>query len=544
MLIPGNVIFNTQGTPAEYGVMGIGKHRIQILRKSAFLSRHAGKPLRFIGNKAIVPESSTTDSLYKKHLTMNHTVRTWLTVLVFALMPLARGADVVSIWGGARGTIILKSDGTVWTWGANFNGKLGIGDTNIVRSSVPVEVHGPGNAGFFNQVKAIMGGEIHNVALKSDGTVWTWGWNGLGQLGDGTTNNASIPIQAGLTAVPPLASVIKLGGRPYFTLAVKSDGTIWAWGMNTFGQMGNSTASSFANVPGMVSNSAPGGPINNPLQVTCGYQFGAALATNGTVWTWGSGTHGELGNNTTGSSYLPAQVPGLTNITAISCGWFHILALKADGTVWTWGNNSNGELGDGTASNRSNAVQVLNISNIVSVSGGDSHSSALSADGTVWKWGRNDVGELGNGTTNPIGAANPLPAKILTDKFGTGFSNVVMLSARDYHNIAVKADGSVWMWGANDQGQCGDGTLNDAWRPVPVIGLGARVALPLNIATAQPGYASLAWSSSTGQYFSVEYSTNPAGGFSLWQSNLLATPPTNLISAPMTNGQGYYRLKF
>jgi alpha-tubulin suppressor-like RCC1 family protein len=117
------------------------------------------------------------------------------------------GADVVSIWGGARGTIVLKSDGTVWTWGANFDGKLGVGETNTVRSAVPVEVHGPGNVGYLNSVKAVMGGEIHNVALKSDGTVWAWGWNAFGQLGNGTTNDSWTPTQTGLTANPPLTNV-------------------------------------------------------------------------------------------------------------------------------------------------------------------------------------------------------------------------------------------------------------------------------------------------------------------------------------------------
>ena len=269
---------------------------------------------------------------------MNHAFRIGFAVATAALVSTVQGADVVSIWGGARGTIILKSDGTVWTWGVNYDGKLGIGETNAPLTSVPVEVHGPGNVSYLNSVKAIMGCEEHNVAVKSDGTVWCWGWNAYAQLGDGTTNDAWTPVQTGLLSVPPLTNVTKLGGRPYFTLAVKSDGTIWAWGMNQYGQMGNGTVNPLSGpqvtVPVQVSSSSPGGAINNPLQVSCGYSVGAALATNGTVWTWGTG---ELGNGTTGSSYVPVQVTGLTNITAISCGWKHVLALKADGTVWSWG---------------------------------------------------------------------------------------------------------------------------------------------------------------------------------------------------------------
>src|ERR1019366_6672371 len=126
------------------------------------------------------------------------------------------------------------------------------------RSSVPVEVHGSGNISYLNSVQAIMGCEFHNVALKNDGTVWAWGWNAYGQLGNGTTNDAWSPVQTGLTANPPLTNVIKLGGRPYFTLAVKADGTVWAWGMNQYGQMGNGTVNPLSGpqvaVPVQVSN--------------------------------------------------------------------------------------------------------------------------------------------------------------------------------------------------------------------------------------------------------------------------------------------------
>jgi len=139
--------------------------------------------------------------------------QTIATLLLFSLASTVLGADVVSVWGGARSTIILKSDGTVWTWGANFNGKLGLGETNDQRALTPVEVHGPGNFSYLNSVTAVMGGEIHNVALKVDGTVWCWGWNAFGQLGNGTTNDSWVPVQAGLTAMPPLTNVVKIFDR-------------------------------------------------------------------------------------------------------------------------------------------------------------------------------------------------------------------------------------------------------------------------------------------------------------------------------------------
>jgi alpha-tubulin suppressor-like RCC1 family protein len=479
-------------------------------------------------------------------------------VLLLALPPSGHTApDVVSIWGGARGTIVLKSDGTVWTWGGDAFGKLGINQTNAnTRALVPVEVHGANDIGFLHSVTTIMGGETHYMAVKSDGTLWSWGYNFIGELGDGTTNDAAVPIQAGLGANPPLTNVIKLGGRTYFSLAVKADGSIWGWGMNWNGQMGNGTIMPTGPQvlnPVMVSNSQPGHVMNNPVQVSCGYTYGLALLTNGSVWTWGTGVHGELGADTNTQTLVPIQVPGVSNITAISSGWKHTLALKSDGTVWSWGLNGHGELGDGTSINRSNAVQVLNLSNIVMVSGGDYNSIALRSDGTVWKWGLNDVGELGQGTNDNTGPgpavdliAHPFPVQVTLDKFGNAFSNVVMVSNRDYHNMALKSDGSMWMWGANDQGQCGDGTTNDIYRPSPVVGIGPRVPLSLMIKPSQqPGAIDLTWSCNTGEYYAVEYSTNLSSGFNkLLQTDILATPPTTVFTVGKTNVNGYYRLRF
>src|SRR6266568_8138824 len=172
-------------------------------------------------------------------------------LLLVSPLSIALAADVISLWGGARGTIILKSDGTVWTWGTGGFGKLGI-NTTTGKSLVPVEVHGAANMDYLHSVTAIMGGETHNMALKSDGTLWSWGYNFVGELGDGTTNDAATPVQVGLNSIPPLTSVTKLGGRTYFSLAVKSEGSIWGWGMNGSGQMGNGTSGANVLTPVMV----------------------------------------------------------------------------------------------------------------------------------------------------------------------------------------------------------------------------------------------------------------------------------------------------
>jgi hypothetical protein len=119
-----------------------------------------------------------------------------------------------------------------------------------------------------------------------------------------------------------------------------------------------------------------------------------------------------------------------------------------------------------------------------------------------------------------------------------------MVAARDWHNIAVKSDGSVWQWGANDQGQCGDNTTTDRWRPVQVNGLGPRVGRSLSVTRSLPGLADLRWPTATGEYFSVEYTASPAEGFSVLRSNLLATPPANTLTLPATNPSSFYRLRF
>jgi alpha-tubulin suppressor-like RCC1 family protein len=315
-------------------------------------------------------------------------------------------ARVISIWGGARESIALKSDGTVWTWGLNNcsngfgNGACGkLGDGTQLTRTVPVRVHGPGDIGYLNSVKAIMGGEHANYALKTDGTLWAWGGNFVGQLGDGTYTNSLTPVQ-----VSGLNSVKSLGGRGYHNLAVKEDGTVWAWGWNSQGQLGHDTSGSPCPPPlaGACSN-APVQVIGvtDPLTVTGGGFFSLALMPDHTLMAWGANESGELADGSYTAHQIPVHVSSvLSNVVQVSAGWKHAVALTADGHVWTWGDNLYGEIGNGITSTTGVNVpfRVPGLSNVVAVSGGDRFTGILKADGTVWTWGWNGFGQLGDGT--------------------------------------------------------------------------------------------------------------------------------------------------
>ena len=284
-----------------------------------------------------------------------------------------------AIAAGQGQSIALKSDGSVWAWGDNSAGQLGNGTTTS--SQTPVQVSDIGSA------TAVAAGDDHSVALESDGSVWAWGDNAAGQLGNGTTTSSSTPVQVnGLQSV----SAIAAGGN--HTVAVKSDGTVWAWGGNSDGQLGDGTtinSSSPVQVTGLTGVTA----------VAAGADDTIALKSDGTVWAWGDNSDGQLGDGTTTNSSSPVQVTGLSGITAVASGAYHTLAVKSDGTVWTWGDNSDGQLGDGTTTNSSIPVQVTGLTGVTRIAAGNDHTVAAESNGTAWAWGDNSVGQLGNGST-------------------------------------------------------------------------------------------------------------------------------------------------
>jgi alpha-tubulin suppressor-like RCC1 family protein len=337
---------------------------------------------------------------------------------------------------------------------------------------------GPGGTGFLTGFKAIAGGGPHSIALKNDGTVWTWGDNNAGQLGDGTTLGTFVPVQVvGPGGSGYLNGIAMVAGGDWHTIALKNDGTVWTWGYNNYGELGDGTTAS-SSTPVQVKGPGGSGFLTGITAIAGGYLHTIALKDDGTVWTWGYNGYGELGNGTTTDSSVPIQVVGqgglgyLAGIVAIGGGSSHTVALKNDGTVWTWGDNNYGELGDGTTTNRSAPVRVVGqggsgfLSGITAISSGEFHIIALKDDGTVWTWGRNEYGQLGDGTTT----STSTPVHVIAPGGLENLSNVKAVSGGRWHTVILKNDATVWTWGFNFQGELGDGTMNDSYLPVQVLG--------------------------------------------------------------------------
>jgi alpha-tubulin suppressor-like RCC1 family protein len=298
----------------------------------------------------------------------------------------AGGTNWKQVAGGNSHTAAIKTDGTLWTWGVNGDGQLGT--NNTTDRSTPVTTFAGGT-----NWKQVAGGGNHTAAIKTDGTLWTWGFNSTGQLGDNTTISRSTPVTtfAGGTNWKQVT-----GGGGNHTAAIKTDGTLWTWGLNDNGQLGNNTVTS-RSTP--VTTFAGG---TNWKQVSGGGYNTAAIKTDGTLWIWGRNDYGQLGDNTTTQRNTPVTTfAGGTNWKQVSCGFLHNAAIKTDGTLWTWGFNSYGRLGINNQTTRSTPVTTFaGGTNWKQVAcGGFQYTSAIKTDGTLWTWGRNSFGQLGDNTT-------------------------------------------------------------------------------------------------------------------------------------------------
>ncbi|WP_224244544.1 RCC1 domain-containing protein [Hyalangium gracile] len=415
------------------------------------------------------------------------------------------GAEAVA--AGSQHSLAVRQDGTLWAWGDNWRGQLGDGTTT--RRATPAQVLG------LTGIVAVAASDYHSLALKQDGTVWGWGDNGFGQLGDGTQQRRLTPTQ-----VPGLTDVVAIDSRGYSSYALRADGTVWAWGANHQGQLGDGGTGPVRLTPGRVQG------LPSVVALAAGHTHVLALRADGTVWAWGDNSVGQLGNGSQGGASLPRKVRGVHGVVALAAAAGHSIVLRRNGTLWTWGHNQAGQMGTGT-DRRTSPVRVVGLRDVRAVASrpfqtlavrgdgsvwawgspqgfgggiqatprrvpgltqakgvaaGSLHALAVRQDGTVWAWGDNSRGQLGDGT---VGERRDTPAPV------QGLSGVVEVAAGDYHSLALKHDGTVWAWGANHFSQLGDMTLEDRPLPVQVQGLAGVAALSgsvdLSVAVKQDG---------------------------------------------------------
>lgn len=349
---------------------------------------------------------------------------------------------------GVGFSLSLCNDSTVKAWGQNGNGGLGNGST--ANSFAQVSVTG------LNHIVAIATESNHSLALKDDGTVWAWGYDQFGQLGDGSTVTSGCYCKTTAVQVSGLTNVIAIATGSHHSLALKNDGTVWAWGGNSYaGQLGDGT-----NVDKTTPVQVSG--LTDITAITAGDFHSLAIKNDGTLWAWGSNSYGELGV-TGGNRNAPVQVTAMSGVIGISAGQSHSLILKNDGTVWTWGFNYFGQLGNGTSGSfgaNSTPGLVSGLTNIVRVAAGFNNSFAMKDDGTVWSWGGNYNGQLGDGTSTQ----RTSPVQV------TGLTDVAQLTGKN-HTLALKNDGSLWVWGSNDYGELGDGTTTYKYTATQANGL-------------------------------------------------------------------------
>ena len=383
---------------------------------------------------------------------------------------------------------VIKSDGSLWMWGCDSYGQLGVGqgakyaDGGAMKThicEVPVKV--------MDNVRTVSLGYSHSAAIKTDNSLWMWGDNTHGELGIGITGNALSssfnPIQTIPVKVMDNVSAVSCGSS--YTAAIKGDGSLWVWGTNGQsgyllgnGGVGNETVSPDSSYS-VQTQTIPMKIMDDVSAVCCGQYSAAAIKKDGSLWMWGRNREGQLGTGSTRDSNIPVKV--MDDVAAVSCGSWHTAAIKTDGSLWVWGSNFLYELGNGT--NKDSSVPIKIMDDVAAVSCGADNTAVIKADGSLWVWGSNEHGQLGNGgegdQTQQRGIHNivtcqSVPVKIMDDvcAVSCGSGNFT---------AAIKTDGSLWTWGIDSYGQLGNGSAGSVSVPAKVmegISLSASATVP------------------------------------------------------------------
>jgi alpha-tubulin suppressor-like RCC1 family protein len=357
---------------------------------------------------------------------------------------------------GNEFTVGIKADGSLWTWGLGGSGQLGngIGDA-----------HSPQHIGTSTWTH-IAAGDAHVLAIRADGTLWGWGSNSHCQVGNNSNNNVTAPVQITTGAGPWIA----VAAGYQHSLAIRADGTLWAWGDNGDGQLGlNSGTITQEKVPTQVTF------VSAPWQyISAGDYFSFGITASGSTFGWGLGTSGQLGNGgstqnhpvqpTWTNTNISSGLNPNTNLTdakpslAIAGGWGGFL-IRQNGSLFSWGYGGADALGiSSPPSQQLEPVQVGSATTWVQIAGGDSQTLALQGNGTLWGWGENIYGEVGNNSTSP---------RVTPTQIGSS-SEWTKVFARQQASFGIRADGTLWAWGYNDSGQLGLNSTSNVSVPTQV----------------------------------------------------------------------------
>jgi alpha-tubulin suppressor-like RCC1 family protein len=352
-------------------------------------------------------------------------------------------------------SMVTKLDDTLWMWGSNSYGQLGVGD--LTHRSTPTQV---GSLSVWSQ---IAGGNFYTLAIQSNGTLWAWGQNNIyGQLGLGDRTNRSSPVQVGT-----LSDWSQISVGQYHALAIKTDGTLWCWGSNFYGQLGlsnNTNRSSPVQV----------GSLSTWTKIAAGTAHSLAVQSDGTAWASGSNVFGELGilDLTQRNSFV--AIPLLTTqVSKIFAGQYTSYAILFSGALYAWGSNILGQLGLSDTISKSSPVQVGSLSTWTQVSSNDTHTQALQSNGTLWAWGQNNFGQLGLSDTTRRSS----PVQVGTLSVWTQIAD-----GRN-HSLAKKNDNTLWLWGNNSFSQLGLNNNTHQYLPVPAYSLSYNSLSPSSMNT-------------------------------------------------------------
>lgn len=430
---------------------------------------------------------------------------------------------------GGSHTLAIKNDGTLWAWGNNFHGALG--DGTFTNRSTPVQIGTATNWVVISANEEVNATPKSNfsLAIKTDGTLWAWGNNNYAQLGIGTPGNYNTPVQVGTDN-----DWLTVSAGKVYSLGIKTDGTLWAWGFNQNGELGLGDFTS-RSIPVQVGNAT------NWAKISAGFETSAALTTTGTIWTSGRNYAGQLGDGTNIDRNTFLQVGTATDWQKVSNSGLHMIAIKSDGTLWAWGQNTLGQLGDGTFTNSNVPLQIGSDNNWDTIVASFLHSEALKTNGSRWAWGFNTNGEYGIGTLDWY--IEPFQTGIETDW--------QTIAAKSYTAFGIRTGSNLWASGLNENGQIGDGTTVDKLNPAQILCNGTLPVTWLYVNGKWGNNAAvIKWataSETNTKYFEIEHSSNGISyskvGTVAAAGNSSLTERYEFLHTSPTLGKNYYRIK-